>query len=433
MTESPFIDSSFVVPVFFPRDDPIGCLSKAMAFLTAVASLRFPSTNNQLRTYSNLRNKPLFKMAGLQCNKFREDKGKIILVLLRRAMLLVQGEILQVDRQESLNATTTKVKDIWLGNTLSLSDQGVQHDLGIPASQAQTIIPHNAAFQTEDLDTYYSDCNDLSTAQAVLMANISNYGSDVISEAQQDSMILYVIEQMFEQMINHVNNWEKDNKEQNNETISLNLRDIRKGEKLAPKQQVDSLKQNLSKQIKEKESLFKTFKVFKNESKEKENKYMENEIDLEKNIKELDNIICKVGQSAQIVHMLTKPQAFYDNTHKQALGYQNSFYLKKSHRIKPTLYDGVVMSNTHGVMPVIDNEETLTLKEESRSKMSVKAKDPEIIAKKISHKPIDYEKLNRLTEDLENIFLPNKNYRLNKLFGFIYTIQPLNLLIQHLS
>ncbi|GJZ23718.1 hypothetical protein Tco_0561177 [Tanacetum coccineum] len=163
-------------------------------------------------------------------------------------------------------------------------------------------------------------------------------------------------------------------------------------EKLALKEQIDSLEQNLSKQIKEKESLFKTFTVFKNESKEKENKYMENEIDLEKKIKELDNIICKVGQSAQTVHMLTKPQAFYDNTHKQALGYQNPFYLKKAQRIKPTLYDGVVMSNTHVAMPVIDDEETLILEEESRSKMFEKAKDPKVIAKKISHKPIDYEK-----------------------------------------
>ncbi|GJV25736.1 putative ribonuclease H-like domain-containing protein [Tanacetum coccineum] len=51
---------------------------------------------------------PLFKMAGLLCSKFRGDKGKIIRVLLIRAMLLVQGEILQVDRQELLNATTAK-------------------------------------------------------------------------------------------------------------------------------------------------------------------------------------------------------------------------------------------------------------------------------------------------------------------------------------
>ncbi|GJR02876.1 retrovirus-related pol polyprotein from transposon TNT 1-94 [Tanacetum coccineum] len=38
MTESPLVDSSVVVPVFSLGDDPIACLNKAMAFLTAVAS-----------------------------------------------------------------------------------------------------------------------------------------------------------------------------------------------------------------------------------------------------------------------------------------------------------------------------------------------------------------------------------------------------------
>ncbi|GKF03562.1 hypothetical protein Tco_0030485 [Tanacetum coccineum] len=182
--------------------------------------------------------------------------------------------------QELLDATTAKVKDIWLGNALNLSDQGMLHDPGILTDQAQTIIPHYAAFQTEDLDTYDLDCDDLSTAQAVLMANISNYGSDIISEVQQDSMILSVIEQMSEEMINHVNNWEKANKEQNNESITVELKRYKERvkifeqrlnidlscrekmidfqmddmirEKLALKEQIDSVEQNLSKQIKEK-------------------------------------------------------------------------------------------------------------------------------------------------------------------------------------
>ncbi|GKD59620.1 hypothetical protein Tco_1297129 [Tanacetum coccineum] len=46
----------FAVPVSSPGDDPIACLNKAMDFLTAVASSRFPYTNNQLRTSSNPRN-----------------------------------------------------------------------------------------------------------------------------------------------------------------------------------------------------------------------------------------------------------------------------------------------------------------------------------------------------------------------------------------
>nr|GFC88026.1 hypothetical protein [Tanacetum cinerariifolium] len=93
---------------------------------------------------------------------------------------------------------------------------------------------------------------------------------------------------------------------------------------------------------------------------------MDKEIDLEKKIKELDNIVYKVGQSAQTVHMLTKPQVFYDDTHKQALRYQNPFYLKKAQRIKLTLYDSIVISKKHDVVYVDDSEETLILEEECR-------------------------------------------------------------------
>ncbi|GJT56495.1 retrovirus-related pol polyprotein from transposon TNT 1-94 [Tanacetum coccineum] len=174
-------------------------------------------------------------------------------------------------------------------------------------------------------------------------------------------------------MINQVNNWEKANKEQNNESITAELERY--------KERVKTFEQRLNIDL-----------IFKNESKEKENKYMENEIDLEKKIKELDNIVYKVGQSAQTVHMLTKPQAFYDNTHKQALG---------------------------------GGERTLGSfwEEDSRSKMFEKAKDPEVIAKKISHKPIDYEKLNSLIEDFETRFSPQQELSAEQAFWF-HTFNP---------
>ncbi|GKD22399.1 integrase, catalytic region, zinc finger, CCHC-type containing protein [Tanacetum coccineum] len=55
-TKPPLVDSGFAVPIFSLGDDLIACLNKEMAFLTDVASSRFPSTNNQLRTSSNPRN-----------------------------------------------------------------------------------------------------------------------------------------------------------------------------------------------------------------------------------------------------------------------------------------------------------------------------------------------------------------------------------------
>ncbi|GJR86697.1 copia protein [Tanacetum coccineum] len=49
------LDSSVVVPMFQQGKDPMECINKAMAFLSAVAS-RFPPLKNELKTSSNPRN-----------------------------------------------------------------------------------------------------------------------------------------------------------------------------------------------------------------------------------------------------------------------------------------------------------------------------------------------------------------------------------------
>nr|GEV14912.1 hypothetical protein [Tanacetum cinerariifolium] len=55
-------------------------------------------------------------------------------------------------------------------------------DLGIVEGQAtQTVITHNAAYQTDDLDAYDSDCDELNTAKVALMTNLSHYGSDAFA------------------------------------------------------------------------------------------------------------------------------------------------------------------------------------------------------------------------------------------------------------
>ncbi|GJU01335.1 putative reverse transcriptase domain-containing protein [Tanacetum coccineum] len=64
--------------------------------------------------------------------------------------------------------------------------------------------------------------------------------------------------------------------------------------------------------------------------------------------------------------MLMKPQFFYDHTTKQALGFQNPFYLKKAQQLEPKLYDGNVIKNTSAIV-IPDSEETLMLVEESRA------------------------------------------------------------------
>ncbi|GJU26939.1 retrovirus-related pol polyprotein from transposon TNT 1-94 [Tanacetum coccineum] len=132
-------------------------------------------------------------------------------------------------------------------------------DPGITEGQAtQTVITYNAAYQADDLDAYDSDCDELNTAKVALMANLSHYGSDALAEpnvvnhseteitsdsniipysqyviesqqavvqnsnssAQQDALILFVIEQLKTQSV-----------------------------------EIDDLKRTLSEHLKEKESL----------------------------------------------------------------------------------------------------------------------------------------------------------------------------------
>ncbi|GKA47186.1 hypothetical protein Tco_0740069 [Tanacetum coccineum] len=113
-------------------------------------------------------------------------------------------------------------------------------------------------------------------------------------------------------------------------------------------------------------------------------------------------------RSTQAMHMLTKPQVFYDDNHKQALGYQNSFNLEKAQRIQPTLYDGSVIAKEQAVIFVNDNEETLILEEESQAKMLDKQNDPISIEKKIKISPIDYSKLNKIKEDFGKCCVTHK-------------------------
>ncbi|GJZ28700.1 hypothetical protein Tco_0573347 [Tanacetum coccineum] len=247
MTESPLVDSGFAIPVFSLRDDPIACLNKAMAFLTAVASSRLANS----LTYATQGNTAWYK-------------------------------------EKALLAEAQKAGQFLMKNN--------SHFWRIQGFQ---MVPH---FETN-------------------LNDVENQSVHAMQDFEQPPAVDF-----------------KDN-EIHNDMIK---------EKLALKEQVDSLEQNLSKQIKEKECLLQTITVFKSESKEKEDKYMENEIDLEKKIKELDNIIFESGS------LLTRMPEIDDEKHffwkrglsddfgkcftaQQELSAEQAFWLRMSnHSSKPS-------------------------------------------------------------------------------------------------
>nr|GEV27027.1 hypothetical protein [Tanacetum cinerariifolium] len=160
------MDSGLSVPVFNQADDLIACLNKAMTFLKPVASSRFPSTSNQLRTSSNPRNHATIQDDKVKVTWLGNAPNQIGLGTMhgirKKAMLADAHESSQILDEEQLAFLV---------------------DLSILDGQAaQTTIPNTIAFQTKDINAYDSDCDDVSNAKVVLMANLSNYGSNVISK-----------------------------------------------------------------------------------------------------------------------------------------------------------------------------------------------------------------------------------------------------------
>nr|GEY08983.1 hypothetical protein [Tanacetum cinerariifolium] len=289
----------------------------------------------------------------------------------------------------------------------------------VEGQATQTVITHNAAYQVNDLDAYDSNCDELNTAKVSLMANLSHYGSDTIAEVhnpdnvdtklinkvvqamqsseqlnvvnhsetkitsdsniipysqyvsesqepaahnsnfstQQDALILSVIEQLKIQVVN-CTKINLDNKSVN-DTLTAKLERY--------KEQVKLLKEGQHVALKSTDNVLDLCAQSKEESRN-----IDREIALEKRIKQLDNIVSERDQSAQTVHMLTKPQFFYDHATKQAVGFQNPFYLKKAQQLEPELYDGNVIKKTSAIT-ILDSEETLMLAEENRVKSSTRA------------------------------------------------------------
>ncbi|GJT81485.1 TALE protein [Tanacetum coccineum] len=141
-----------------------------MAFMSTVMASHFPSTNNQLRTSSNLRNQATIQdgrvivqqVQGRQCQRFTSTGTK-------------------------RNATSS-----W-GNNAAVQARMVKcyncQGEGHMARQCtQPKRPRNSTWfkenmlLTDDLNAYDSNCDDISSAKAILMANLLSYGSDVLFE-----------------------------------------------------------------------------------------------------------------------------------------------------------------------------------------------------------------------------------------------------------
>ncbi|GJW66392.1 hypothetical protein Tco_0120816 [Tanacetum coccineum] len=372
-TEFPALDSGLAVPVFNKGDDSIDAINKMMSFLSTMVTSRFPSTNNQLRNSSNPRQQATIQdgrvtvqqLEGHMAKQCPKPKRKRDASWFREKVLLVEAQANgQILHGEELAFLADLAK---IALMVNLSHYGLDalaevnnHD-NVDNNLMNQVVQAMPSFEqssvVNNLETEItSDSNIIPYSQYVIESQQETVQNSN-SFAQQDALILYVIEQLKTQVVNctKINLGNKSV----NDTLTAKLERYKE-----LSVEIDRLKQTLLEHLKEKESLMQTVTFLKNEFKKEESRNIDREIALEKKIKQLDNIVFKRDQSAQTVHMLTKPQFFYDHTTKQDLGFQNPFYLKKAQQLEQKHYDGNVIKNTSAIV-ILDSEKTLMLAEES--------------------------------------------------------------------
>nr|GEY83995.1 hypothetical protein [Tanacetum cinerariifolium] len=167
-----------LMQVFQKGDDPIDAINHMMSFLTAVVTLRYPTTNNQLRTSSNpcqqtTINNERITIQPIQArqNSMSAGSSRPFASRLGRASGKPRDKVLLVQAQS--NGQVLQEEELEF-----LADPRMAE-----SSTNQNVVTTNAAYQADDLDAYDSDCDELNSAKISLMANLSHYGSDNLAEA----------------------------------------------------------------------------------------------------------------------------------------------------------------------------------------------------------------------------------------------------------
>nr|GEW05570.1 retrovirus-related Pol polyprotein from transposon TNT 1-94 [Tanacetum cinerariifolium] len=342
-----------VVPMFQKVDDPIDAINHMMSFLTAVVT-------------SRKRDEAWFK-----------DK-----------VLLVQAQA--------------------NGQVLHEEDLEFLADPGIAETQStQYVITNNAAYQGDDLDAYYSDYDELNSAKIALMANLSHYGSDNLAEVHnQDNMTKNVIYQDVKatstsEQSNILNHPDAEITSDSN-IISysqyMNESQYTSVQNSSSLAEQDDLILSVIEQLKT--QVVNCTKI--NQDNKNVNEFLTAELERYKDqvriLKEQNNVDKASESCAQsleidnLKHILSEhlkekeslEQKFlYGHSTRQALGCQNPCYLKRARLLEPKLYDGSVIQKTDAIV-IRDSEETIMLEDETHSKMLQKQKDPMMSEKKYS-------------------------------------------------
>nr|GEV65121.1 hypothetical protein [Tanacetum cinerariifolium] len=271
-------------------------------------------------------------------------------------------------------------------------------------------------FLADDYDAFNFNVDEAPTTQTLFMANLSfadpvydesrpSYDSDVLSEVHdhdhyQDAVCEHheVHKMNDDVQPNYVIDSHTDYTSDSNTTlydqIVITDRNI-KEENL--KKELHSVKMKLASTINHNKLMVEEVTSLKKNFKQKENKYLEEFLDMKALKEKVEDKLFKQDQSLQTVHMLCKPKPYYDEQRKAAIGYKSPLCLTRAKQVQPAPYNGHEIIKTDHVLAIVHNsKDTLEIAEITRKKMDEKMKTPLWTHHKINIRPLDYSKENFL-------------------------------------
>ncbi|GJW70837.1 hypothetical protein Tco_0127754 [Tanacetum coccineum] len=146
------------------------------------------------------------------------------------------------------------------------------------------------------------------------------------------------------------------------------------------KKELHYVKMKLASTINHNKSMVEEVTSLKKDFKQKENKYLEEFLDMKALKEKVEDKLYKQDQSLQTVHMLCKPKPYYNEQNKVAISYKNPLCFTRTKQVHPSLYNGYeIIKNNHFSALVHNTEDTLEIAEITRRKMNDKMKDPEYL------------------------------------------------------
>nr|GEY57974.1 retrovirus-related Pol polyprotein from transposon TNT 1-94 [Tanacetum cinerariifolium] len=285
--------------------------------------------------------------------------------------------------------------------------------------------------ETDDYDAFDSDVDEAPIAQTMFMVNLSSanpfcdefgpsYDSNILFEVhdhdhyQEAVCEHHEVHEMHDDIQpNYLVDSHADYMSDSNmipyDQIVITDRNI-KEENL--KKELHYVKMQLTSIINHNKSMVEEVRSLKKDFKQRENKYLEEFLDMKALKEKVEDKLYKQDQSLQTVHMLCKPKPYYDEQNKVGIGYKNPLCLTRAKQVQPTLYNGHEIIKTNHVSAIVHNsEDTLEIAKINRKKINDKMKDPECVKNKVKIAPHDYSKENYLAT-----FTPRKQLTLEQIF-----------------